>query len=368
MQVLEKEKISALQLGLMMCPAVLASGFLVLPTATAQYAQNDLWLTSVLATLVGFISVVMATRLHQYYPNLTVIQYSERIVGKLLGKIIGLIFIINNFIPSSLITRQYADFVTGNFLLRTPILLIMASMVLLCTITVRGGVEILGRITSIFLPLFVVPILFLLFLFPDLDLKAIFPVMSQGIVPVVKGSIPMMGWCNELFIMSFFLPSVTDPERGRKWGFVSLGVIILFLTFTNLIGLFLLGPDLGNKVYPILIAFRYVSVGAFLENLESLLLAMWVIGHFLQISIYFYITALSVAQWFQLKDYRPIVFPLSLLVLINGVWGLPNFSVLSDIIRYTIPFFILTTNLLIPLLLLIVAAVRNRKTKDRMNL
>lgn len=141
-----------------------------------------------------------------------------------------------------------------------------------------------------------------------------------------------------------------------------MAMIVLFLTYSNLIALFLLGPDLRNKVYPLLVAFRYIGVGTFLENLESLLLAMWVIGNFLQVGVFLYAASLSLAQCFELSDYRPIVFPLALLSLAIGIWDVPNFPVFGEMVRMAVPFHILTTNLVIPLILLAVASLRKRKT------
>ncbi|MFB5673394.1 endospore germination permease [Paenibacillus terreus] len=357
---LEKGKISAFQMGLMMYPAVLASGYLVLPTVTAQYAQNDLWLTGVLAALTGIITVFTVTRLHELFPGQTVVQYSEQIVGKIPAKMIGLVFITTNLHATGGITRQYAEFVTGNYLYKTPMFIIMASMILLCAFAVRGGVETMTRSTVIFLPIFLSPVLFLVLLIPDLDFKAILPVLSHGVTPVIKGSFAMMGWCSELFLMTFFLPTLTDPEKGRKWGYISLISIVLFLTYSNIMALLLLGPALRDKVYPLLIAFRYVNVGTFLENLEALLLAMWVVGAFLQVSIFLYAATISVAQCFRLADYRSIVFPLGLFSLLISIWDIPNFPVFAFMVRMAVPFHILSTNLFIPLLLLAVAVLRKQ--------
>jgi len=35
----------------------------------------------------------------------------------------------------------------------------------------------------------------------------------------------------------------------------------------------------GNKSYPILVAFRYINISNFFENMEALLLAIWVVGN-----------------------------------------------------------------------------------------
>ncbi|WP_052310063.1 GerAB/ArcD/ProY family transporter [Paenibacillus senegalensis] len=203
---------------------------------------------------------------------------------------------------------------------------------------------------------------FLLLLMPELDIRNIHPIMSEGIAPVAKGSLQMMGWCSELFIMTFFLPYVSDPQKVRKYGFLSALGIAAFFTYVNLIALLLLGQDLGNKIYPLLIAFRYVNVGFFLENLEAIVLSMWVIGHFLQVGIFFYAGTLSFAHCFQLSDYRPFVFPIGLLCLAAGLWDLPNYSVFISMVQTAVPFHILSVYFIIPLLLLIIALIRKRKT------
>jgi spore germination protein KB len=359
---LEKGKISAFQMGIMMYPTVLGTGFLALPTITAQYAKNDLWLTGIFASILGFITVYVVTRLYELYPRQTVIQYSERILGKIPGKLIGFIFFLFALQTTGIIIREYAEFVTGNFLFKSPILLVISSMILLCAFAVRGGAEILARSAVIFTPIFILPLFILLLLIPDLDVKNMFPLLSHGIIPVLKGAATPQAWVCEFFLMTFFLPCLADPEKGRKWGVISLCAVILSLIYVNLIVLFLLGPDTGNKSYPILDAFRYISIGNFFENMEALLLAMWIVGNFIKIGVFYYATVLSFGQCLNLSDYRPVVFPFGILIVAFSLWDLPSFPGLASFLMHVEPFHIPAILLLIPLLLLIVAVLRKRKT------
>ncbi|MDQ8734178.1 endospore germination permease [Paenibacillus sp. LHD-38] len=361
---LEKGKISGVQMALMLYPTVLATGFLALPTITSQYAQNDFWMTGILSLFMGLITVYTAVRLHELYPNENVIQHSERIAGKLAGKIIGTIFFLYSIHGTGAIVRQYAEFVTGNFLFKTPILLIISSMVLLASIAVRGGLETMARSAVIFTPIFIFPLLFLLLLIPDLDVRNIFPILSHGIIPVLKGTATPQAWVSELFFMTFFLPCLTDPDKGRKWGNMALGAIVLSMAYVNLFALFLLGQDTGDKAYPILVAFRYISAAGIFENLESLLLAMWVVGNFVKICVFFYAAVLSLSQTLRLSDYRPTVFPLGILAIVFSLWDLPSLSRIGIHNRYTAPFEIPAVLTFIPLLLLVIHHLRGiRKTR-----
>lgn len=355
---LEKGKISGFQMALLLYPAVLSTGILALPTVAAQYAGNDLWMTGILAVFMGLITVHVAVRLHELYPNENFIQHCERIAGKIAGKIIGFLFCIFSLYLTGGIVRQYAEFVTGSYLFKTPILFISAAMVLLAAIAVRGGLETIARSAVIFTPFFVVPLLFLLLLIPDLDVRNLFPILSHGIVPVLQGTVMPQAWMSELFYMTFFLPYLTDPGKGRKWGNAALGAIVVSMTYVNLIALFLFGLDTGNKAYPVQVAFRYISVGGFFENLESVLLAMWVVGNFVKICVFFYAVVLSFAQTMRLSDYRPAVFPLGILVIAFSIWDWPNYSALASHIRYYTSFelpFVLT---LLPLLMLAIDRIR----------
>lgn len=362
---LEKGKISAFQMAIMLYPTVLATGFLVMPTITAQHAANDLWLTGIFASLSGFLTIYVMTRLHELYPKQTFIEYSEHIVGKIFGKIIGFVYFLYFLNVAGGTSRQYAEFVVGSFLFKTPNLFIISSLILLTAAAVRGGVEVLARSSVIFTPIFILPLFFLLLLIPELDVKNIFPILSHGLIPVIKGTAPPQAWVSGYFLMTFFLPYLADPKKGKKWGNISLCAVILSMIYVNLISLFLLGPDIGNKSYPILTAFRYISAASFFENLESLLLAMWVVGNFINLGVFFYAAVLSFGQCFKLSNYRPVVFPIGILIIVFSLWDIPSFPELGAHIHMTVPIEVPTFFTLIPLLLLLVAVIRKRKSSDK---
>jgi spore germination protein KB len=341
-----------------MYPVILATGFLTLPAITAQYADNDLWLTPIVASVIGLISISIAVRLHEIYPKMTIIEYSEHIVGKILGKTVGFVYFGFLVHIMGIIVREYADFVAGSFLFQTPILFTITSITLLAAIAVRGGAEVLARSAVIFTPIFIVPLFVLLFLIPVLDFTNMFPVLDRGILPVFKGAATPQAWFSEFFLISFFLPRLNDPTKGKKWGIISLCAVVFSLTYSNLITIFLLGTDVSNKIYPILVAFRYVKIGNIFENMESVLLAMWIVGNYIKIGGFYYAAVLSLGQCLKLSDYRPFVFPIGLIVIIFSMWDLPSFPRMGLYIRTVLPFEIPAVLLLIPILLLIVANCR----------
>ncbi len=90
---LEKGRISAFQMGIMMYPTVIATAIIALPSTMGKYAKNDLWPSPIWASFVGFLTVYIVIKLNAFYPKQSLVQYSEHIVGQIIGKILGFIFV-----------------------------------------------------------------------------------------------------------------------------------------------------------------------------------------------------------------------------------------------------------------------------------
>ncbi|AZV42408.1 GerAB/ArcD/ProY family transporter [Peribacillus asahii] len=359
---MEKGRISSIQMAIMLYPAIVATAILGVPSITAKYAKTDLWLSPILASFIGYVTVYIAYKLHKHYPKETVIQFSEHIMGRFAGKILGFLFLFFYIQVAGLIVRQYAEFVVDSFLVNTPISVIMASMVFLCALTVHGGLEVLGRAAELFFPIFILAILFfLIFLGPDFEWKNIFPILGDGMMPPIKGAMVPGGWFTEIFLISFLLPFLVDQKKGMKYGMMTVFVVTMTLVLINLIVLFVLGPATSFKVYPLMSVARYISLADFFEHLESFIMAVWIVGAFIKLSVFYYAAALGTAQWLNLSDYRPVVWPVGILILEFSFWSLPNTMGLERYLVGTFPVFALLIQTIIPLFLLMIAVIRKRK-------
>ena len=105
---------------------------------------------------------------------------------------------------------------------------------------------------------------------------------------------------------------------------ITVFVVMMTLVMVNLIVLMILGPTTVTMVYPLMKIARYITIADFFEHLESVVMAIWVVGAFIKISVFYYVAALGTAQWMNLSDYRSIVWPLGILVVAFGFWSLPD--------------------------------------------
>lgn len=361
---MEKSKISSLQMAIMMYPTIVATAILGVPAITAKFAKNDLWLSPVLASFNGFVTVYIVYQLHKLFPNQTVIQFSEQIIGKVGGKMLGFLFLFFYIPVIGQIIRSYGEFIVDSFLVKTPISLVMGSMVLLCAFVVNGGIEVLGRVAELFFPVFIIGLIILITLLsPDFEFNNIFPIFEGGIMPSIKGALVPSAWFTEFFLMIFLLPFLADREKGMKYGMMSVFAVMLTLVVVNLTVYFVLGETTSSKSYPLMNAVRYISLADFFEHLESITMALWILGAFVKISVFYYAVALGTAQWLNLTDYRPVIWPLGILLVEFSFWSFPSAMETSryDITTFPIYGFLIQT--IIPLFLLMIAVVRKRLGK-----
>ncbi len=363
---IERGKISGSQMAIMMNPSIFATVLLLVPAITAKHAEQDMWLSPIWSSLSGFLAVFLAYKLNKLFPQNTLIEYSELILGKVLGKILGAVYLFFYLHLAGIIVREYGEFVSGTFLPHTPMLFIFGTMILVCAFAVYGGLEVMGRCSEIIVPVMLLFYLLIFFmLLKDFHIQNMFPLMENGITPSIIGSIVPQSWFSEYILISFFLPYLADQEKGLKWGMLSVTSVMFFMVLTNFTSLLLFGKLTSRLTYPVMIATQYISIAQFLEHLESIVMAIWVAGTFIKITVFYYVVVLGTAQWLKLSDFRPIVFPIGLLLTVFGVWSAPSLQELSHFLSTSAAFYFLSMQIIVPFLLLLIALIRTKIQKNK---
>ncbi|HLR79935.1 MAG TPA: endospore germination permease [Bacillota bacterium] len=363
---MDKQKISTLQLGMLMFPTIMITAVLLVPAVTSEKAGRDMWLSLLWGSISGVIAVFIAWKLHQQFKEKTIIQYSTNIVGRIPGKIIGLIYLLFYLHINSLTIIQYSHFVVGYFLNETPIIVMITALVVVCAIAVRSGVEVMGRSSQFFSPLIFIFIIFLfLLLIPELEYKHILPIMEDGIKPSIQGAAVPFAWFSHFFAISFFLPHLSSKSKGLTSNLLTVLFVLLALMMTNLFALMLFGQSTSSYSYPVWSATRYISVGGFLEHIEALIMAVWVAGVFVKVTVLYYILVSGTAQWFEVKNYKPLVFPLGFTLIVASIMSFPTLEEMAAFIESVIPYYLPTIELALPFTLLVIAYIKTRFTRGK---
>jgi len=227
---LEEGKVSKKQLHLMLVMAVIGTSILVIPTGVTALAKQDSWLSLAMAGFVNLYTAVMIISLSLKFPGRTFIQYLEDILGKYGGKILAFVYLLYFIRTTSIITREYGEFLATAVMPDTPMPFFMFAVILIAGYAVYNGVEVVGRTAEIFVPFVIFSFLLLISMVAhQIHVDRLLPVFSEGILPIVKGSLAPVAYGGEIFLAGMLLPYLNKPEEGKRTAVSAVVIIYLLL-------------------------------------------------------------------------------------------------------------------------------------------
>ncbi|WP_115993586.1 GerAB/ArcD/ProY family transporter [Cohnella lupini] len=358
----EEEKITGSQLGLLLFTFIVSTIILTIPGLMEMFAKQDAWLSVFPSITTGLLSIWVMTALAKRYPGMTIMQYSEKIIGKWLGKCLGFYYVYFWFMSISVMAKQHTFFIHTLLLPKSPSIVGSLTVLVLSGIAVYLGIEVIGRSTEFLTPMKMVLLLPLFFLtLRDLDPGQLKPVLAEGILPVLQGAIvPAGAFMNQMFILGWLLPYLNFPKKARKVSLLALLGISIFIFIVVLFTIMVLGPLTGKLNYSYLSVMQYIGVEGSFERLEAIAVSIWVLGSFEKIAVSLFILCLSISQLFGIRNYRDIISPVTLLAIIGSVWVFKNSSDLLAYLTFIYPSAGLITQSLIPLSLLLIDAIKRK--------
>lgn len=360
---LDDGKISSRQFMLLVIFFTIGNSTLFIPTILATLTKQDAWITSILGLGVGALLVLLYNKTGKYFPNMTVVQYSEQILGKWFGKIVSFLFCSFTFMLSGLVIRNIADFVSTFLITNTPIELIQIIFLSIVIMGARLGIETVARTAEIlFVFLIVLYLVAILGLLPKGDLTKLQPVFEGGVKPIIRGLITYSGSpFFELVVFLMIFPSIDKLNKVKKTFLIGTLVGGISLTISLFYCLIVFGPNVtAENIFVSFTLIRDINIAGVLQRIEAIIAVVGLITAFFKATICFYASALSFAQMLNTKDFRFLTFPMGVILIVFSTVAFPNESYATIFITKIWATYAGTIGLLLPLLLLGVAVIRKK--------
>ncbi|GMA98169.1 endospore germination permease [Pelosinus sp. IPA-1] len=353
---IESGRISNIQAAMLAVMSLTIIGHLILLTVVIGESHQDGWIAAVIGTILGLIGIISLVRLSQKFPGLTLIEILCSHFSWV-GKLIGVLYLIYFYIMTVLAVRLFVE-VCKKIMEETPMVAFAAVILFLTAYIVYSGIETVGRINQIILPVVVIIafVVVVLTLGKNKDYSNLLPILGNGFSPVALGSLSVMGWFGEFVIMGMIFPYVQNPRKLVKTGiYAALITLVFFLgPVTGPIAMF--GPVEAAKMeLPTFSEVRYITAGSVLYRFDTIAILFWTTGLTIRTAMFFYGLSLGTAQAFKLKSYRPIVIPLAWLIGVGAILFVKNYQELTDFLFNTYVPLNLIMGVAIPLLLLLVS-------------
>lgn len=358
-----EKKISAKQLICLIIISREILAFSFLPSITAPPANQDIWISTLIAFPMQLLLVIPVYFLYKKFPNQSIIQYSQTIFGKA-GKVLGLIIICFFIHLTAMTLSQFNLFMTTAIMPETPKLFFIISLTLFCAYAVSKGIEVLGRVSEIITIIITATATLTLvaLLISDIDLKGLTPIMEKGLLPVLSGGLSISSRTVEILGLAMILPNLNNGKKAKTVIIISSLLMIMMLLFFVLSTLTTFGIEETKRLtFPFYSVIRLITIGDFIERTEIIHIGIWILGMFIKVSFYYYLSVLGISQLFNLKDYKPLIIPTGVFIIPLSILLVPSIVELREFTSYKVftgysLFFIF----IIPVTLLIIALLRKK--------
>ncbi len=355
---LEEGRISGFQVMMLMVGFIYGSSVILSP---ARPAGHDAWIASLIGIMEALLIAWVFSTLANQYKDKTLVEINDLVYGRILGKIISLIFIWYLFHLSALVLTVFSRFFVTEIYVATPKTVLLIAIVAVCASTVGRGIEVLAKCSVIFASFTLLIILNdMFFAIPTMDIKNLLPILD---IPVGKlvwvahgaAAFPFAQTVAFTMILAF-----VNNQKGR-YAPVATAILIGGLSLTLIVARnsLVLGPMESAYEYPSYLAVQMIDIGDILSRLEVLVAVFFILSVFIKVSVLLYGTALGLSQVLNLRSYRPLIIPIGILMIILALTNVGSSVDLYAFANKDLPIYIMPWELGIPLLTLIVAKLRN---------
>ncbi|MFD2611636.1 GerAB/ArcD/ProY family transporter [Paenibacillus gansuensis] len=328
-------------------------------------ARQDSWISMLVGGLIGVGVGFLMARISLRYPDKTLIQFTEIIFGKWLGKCISLLYFVTWYSVSAVVLRDAADFLQTVLFRQTPIyILIAVVLMLMLYINYRGNLSTMGRFGEIACPLLLVVIAFtFIFNFNNIQPNFILPVFADtGIPSIVKGSVTYASFLGETYFIFMLMPFLVSKKKSTIDLFLIIVTTTITVTLAVTLVIMIYGPYYpANFLYPYFFAVRFISVLEFIENMDIWVILVWVLAVYLKLSLYMFICSYGTAQWLGIKNWKKVIWYFAAIIFVASVLP-PNIALVSEDYaqKLWVPYIFPIVMIGIPILMYVVGSMRRK--------
>ncbi|SHJ49448.1 GerAB/ArcD/ProY family transporter [Paramaledivibacter caminithermalis] len=330
-------------------------------------AKKDLWLAFILGVIMVLPMLGIFARLHYIFPGKDLFYIIEACFGKLIGKIMIMLYIWFVYFMASDILVNYGQFINIVSFEKTPQIVVIGFLGILCIWAIKEGIENLGRISVVFMFIVIFTILILiLFLIPKMEINNLRPVFSQGFKPILDGAFSVFTF-PLIQIVVFTMAFSNFKKKKSSYRIYIIGLLIgaSYLALLSITNILVLGVNTTiTTVYPSHATLSKINIANTLQRIEVVVITIFILGGFIKISILLLCACKGVSKLFKFRDYRFIIIPISLLTINLSYFQYESVMYYFEFNRDIWPYYNFPFQVIFPIAIWIVAEIKKRKLRS----
>ncbi|MDU0414667.1 GerAB/ArcD/ProY family transporter [Bacillus paralicheniformis] len=366
---MEKAKISAAQLFVLIVLFELSSSLLIFP---GQSAEQDAWIAILFGTVGGLALFMMHHFFYQVNPDASPYETLMSIFGKPVGWGLSFIYIVYYCYIAARVLRDFGEMLLTSAYPNTPIIFANGLLIAVCIFTVRKGIEVLARSGELlFGIMFWLAVIGLILIVSSglIKPKELLPIFGNGPGPMFHAVFTQTLYFpfGEIIVFTLILPYLKEKKQAKKAGLLGIAISGIILAFNVALNISVLGVDLNMRSrFPLLSTIQTIQVAEFLDRLDVFFMLVLVIGGFFKMSIFMYAVTEGVTVLFKLKNPSKIVHVIGIIILILSVSIASNISEhVKEGIEFVPLYVHLPMQVILPAFICLVAYAKMKKNKKK---
>lgn len=342
-----KDKISTLQVFSLCWQIILSSAIGIITYITIFTVKQDGWISIIISCILGLIPIILYLYLMKFRPEMNFIELNEYLFGKIFGKILNSIIVI--LIASYIILYFYdlTNFITSQYLHKTPNIFVIFIFIIPIIYLLLQGLNVIGR-TSFILFIFglILLILTIMGLIGQVDINNFKPVLENSFGDIFNTSLTIIPYTSLPLIMLLCIPhkNIIDANKLNKRVIIAYLMSFIILLLALIFVISVLGPELALLYqFPEFHVLKRVSIGGFIERVESTLSLRWIFYMFTTVVFGLYFIMQYVKTTFQVRKKNIlnfIVIIISIILLMASNWIFKSNTQSNAMILKVIPIFL----------------------------
>lgn len=360
-----KNKISTLQIFSLCWQVMLSVNIGIINYISLTSVNQDGWIAIIISCILGLIPVLLYLYLMNYRPEMNFTELNQYLFGKIGGKIINTVIALLIAFCVVLYFNNLNNFITSQYLHKTPTLFGIIIFSIPVIYLLNQGLSTIGR-TSFILFIFgiILLILTLFGLVGQVDLTNFLPILEHDVSDIFKTSLLIVPYTSFSVILLLSIPKkdISDSHKLNKRVitayFTSFLVVLMAVFFVVAV----LGPELAQLYqYPEFHVLKRISIGGFIERVESTLSLRWIFYIFTTLVFGLYFIKQYIKTTFKIDKEKRLNIISSIvgtILLISSNWLFSSNTESNMMILKVIPLFLYIINLGTTILMVIRAKTK----------
>ncbi|KGP70847.1 GerAB/ArcD/ProY family transporter [Pontibacillus yanchengensis] len=364
------EKINRYQLFTLIIFFELGSTFLV---GLSLNAGRDSWIVLLLSLLGGIGLLLGYLKLYSWYPDLLFTKAVIKVLGRVVGYPIALLYCIYFLYMGARVLRDFGDLLAITILHGTPLFVTITLFTIIIGFGAYLGIEVIARTGEIFLPWALLMgglFIFFVYMMGLPQLHNIQPILNDGWSNIWNNVFPagITFPFGEMIVFSMLYPYVTNQKKLSTTSLFGLFISGLIITLISVTIVTVLGPSWAkSSAVPVLDTISMVNLQDFIQRLDPIVIILLVMAGFFKIALLFYVSFIGLKDLLSIPNNRrgAFVIVLSLLLITVSLVMSKNYIEHTEVGLKIVPLYIhVPMQIIVPFFLISIAIVRKKLAKN----